>query len=374
MTSVTFEAATFSDAIKKAARVAPAKVGVAFDKAAGIVLDITPGSGAPCVIRSTDTQVFYLETLEVTDVTGVPVRWRLPSVVLGNVIGTLPPRNGQVLTINQISSSQVEIKSGRMRVKLNLIDNPAYPEWDAIDGGDLTVASNFGAALTRVEWAAWKGGTAPLCGVHVNGTHIIATDRYKIARVPCVVELPNPITLPSGGIGSILKQAGDVSIGFDGNLFVAQPDEWTQYKTTIIGEQYPAAKIEQIAALTYGQEVRISRDELVEYIQRAANFAGSDRAPTLKIFLGKQELAVMMANTEIGLFGDVIEVPGQASHSRFELLFSPKMLIDALTNAPTGNITLKYNDGVKNRPLYIEGDKGYQAWVAPRTDIGPTDS
>lgn len=370
MTSVTFEAGVIADAVKRAARVAPAKVGSAFDKAAGTVLDIAPGTDSPCIIRATDTERFYMETLNVVEAEGRAVRWRLASAILANVVGTLPPTAGKTVTFRQAANAtQVEVTSGRMKAKYNLNGNPYYPEWDATDGLTLRQASNFGGNLTRVEWAAGK--TAPVNGVHIDGTHIIATDSYRIARVPCPVELPNgPITIPASGIGQLLKEMGDVLVGVDDTLFVAMPDDYTQIKTVILGTNFPP--VQRIMSLEYPEMVEIEKASLIDKINKSVQFAGADRSPIINLYIGREEVAVFMNNEEVGLFGDVIEIPGQATHQRMQLRFTPKMLLDALNNAPNPKIKFKYNpDNVKS-PVSIDGDSGYEVWVAVRAEKTPT--
>lgn len=371
LTVVSFEAGTIADAVKKAARVAPTKVGSAFDKAAGIVLDVSPTTDAPCVVRATDTDVFYLESVDVVKAEGDAVRWRLPSQIVANIIGGLPATQGKLVTFTQMNPNQIEISSGRMKLKLILNANPYYPDWNVTDAGSLSTAPNFGGNITRVEWAASKNGPSPLDGVHIDGTHIIATDRYRVARVPCGINLPGgPITIPAWTIGALLKQMGDVEIGVDGNLFVAQPDPYTQIKTTIMGQQY--MPINKVTSVTFEEEVDLNRSELLNKIQSASQMAGADRAPTMTIIVGKSELAVMMANDEIGLFGDVIELNGQADHNRTHIRFTPRMFIDALNNAPNDKIKFKYNPSNTKGPVGIDGDSGYEVWIAPRSEKTPT--
>jgi DNA polymerase III sliding clamp (beta) subunit (PCNA family) len=365
-TVVSFEAGTIADAMKKAGRVAPAKVGSAFDKAAGIVFEIAPGTDAPCIVRATDTTVFYMETLDTVSADGDKCRWRLPSQILSNVVGTIPTTAGKNVTFTQKTPNEVEISAGRMRVKLLLNANPFYPEWDATDNLTLRTATNFGGNITRVEWAAHKTQT-PLCGVHINGEYIIATDSYRIARVPCLVDLPNgPITIPAGSIGQLIKQMGDVLVGVDGNLFVTMPDDYTQIKTVVFGEDYPSiAKFENLG---YEQEIEFRKADLIDRIQKAVQLAGADRAPILNMYIGREELAVMMNNAEIGLLGDVVELPGQASHTRTHIRITPKMVMDALNNAPNDKVTMRYNPSNVKSPIQIDGDSGYKVWLAVRAE------
>lgn len=370
-TVVVFESGTIADSMKKAGAVAPSKVGAAFDTASGIIMDVTPGSKTPCVIRATDTEVFFMETLDVVSCAGESVRWRLPAQLLANVIGSQAAGSGKTITFTQISPSQVQIKCGTMRSKINLNLNTSYPEWDPSTGVNLINAPAFGESLKRVIWAAEKGGVPQLSGFHLTGTHAIATDRYRIARIPLEVKLDRPVTIPTGRIASLISQAGDVLVGMDGEQFVVMPDDYTEIKTVIFGGAYPP--IEMVTDREYETSVSFSKDMLIERVQRAVHFAGTDRAPVLFLFLGRSQLAIMMQNPEVGQYGDVVDLPGQAEHDRITLRFTPSMILDGLSHAPSKTIEFNYNTSSTNRPVRIDGGQGYQCWLAPRSEITPAE-
>ena len=370
-TSVTFEAGTIADAMKKSGSVAPAKAGAAFDSAAGIVMDVTPGNNTPCVLRATDTEIFFIETLDVVKAEGDPVRWRLPSQLLANVVGSQASGAGKTITFKQLSPSQIQVSSASMRSKINLNGNPNYPDWSPLAGVNYTTAPGFGDAVSRVIWAAEKGGGMPvLSGFHLNGTHVVATDRYRVARFPMEIDLKEPITIPAGKVGSLLRGTGDILVGCQGELFVMMPDDYTEIRTVIFGGQYPA--IEKIFDLEYPHSVTFQKQDLIERVQRANHFSGTDRAPVLHLYVGRNQLAIMMENREVGQYGDVIDVPTQADHARVLLRFTPAMILDSLSNSPNPTVTLNYNPDAANRPIRIDGGLGYQCWLAPRTEITPS--
>jgi DNA polymerase III sliding clamp (beta) subunit (PCNA family) len=368
-TVVSFEAGTIGDAIKKAASVAPTKVGSAFDRAAGIIISLTPGTDAPCIVRSTDTDLFYTESVDVVRAEGDPAVWRLPSMLLAQVLSNLASKGP--VTFTQVSPTEVLITCGRMKARMVTMDPTTYPRWGIANMEDLREAPDFGSSILRVEWAASKSGPSPLNGIRLDGDFIMATDRYRIARTPCKIDLPNgPITIPAGTIGRLLKPIGDVLIGIDGPLFVAMPDDWTQIKTTTIDEKFP--DMNKIFGIDYEQQVKVPKATLLEYVNKAAGFAGADRAPIVTIIVGQEELAVMLRNREVGTFGDVIEVPGEAQHPRIQINITPGMLTSGLSNAPGHTVTFKYNPSNIKLPLGIDGEGGYQVWLAPRTEKDPT--
>ena len=362
MTSVIFETATVADAIKKAARVAPAKSGHAFDKAAGIVLDIFPGSDVQCVVRATNTDIFSAEVVNVVEAEGNETRWRLSSMVLAGVIGTLPIANGKVVKLRQ-EGNVIKMESGRTRASMVLMDVDYYPEWDSFEADGFTQVSGLGGRLDQVEWAASTAPQPPLCGILLDGQYAIATDRYRLARVPCKIDLPRPIIVPAGILGSVLRPMGDVGLSMDGSMLQIAVDPYHQVKTITYDMDFPP--VSKVMRTEYPEFVDVSKSALVDMMQRANTFAGADRAPVLTLFLGREEIAVMMTNDEIGLLGDAIEVPGQITHPREQLRFTPKNLLEAIAKAPGGKVKLGYDPENAKLPLHVADGSGYEAWVVP---------
>lgn len=369
-TVVTFEAGTIGDSIKKAASIAPGKVGSAFDKAAGVIMQITPGTESPCIVRATDTETFYTESVDVVNSEGDPCLWRLPSSLLASVLAN-QAQPGRNITFTQETPSTILISSGRMRARMVMMDAFHYPEWTISDIKELKVAPNFGANLTRVEWAAAKNGPAPLNGILLDGTHAIATDRFRIAKTPCAIDLEEPVIIPAGTIGRLLRPMGDVLIGTDEMLFVAMPDDYTQIRVITLGEKFPP--IERITERPFEQEVKLHRPEFLDKIQKAEAFAGANRSPIVTLYFGKSEVAISLENPEVGLFGDVMETPGSCDHDRIKIKMSPSMLIGSLTNAPGNGIVFKYNPSNTNAPVAVFGESGYETWLAPITEKTPTE-
>lgn len=367
-TSITFENADISDAIKKAGRVAPNKSGIAFDKAAGMVLEIHPGGEPACLVRTCDLDVFFTEAVSCVASSGDPVRWRLPSQPLLAVVGTLPIGTGKTVTLTQ-DGNRIAISSGRLKANLVLMLIDSYPDWDMFDSSALSTITGLGGKLSLVEWAASSHNDPPLCGVHLDGTSAIATDRYKMARVPCKIDLAKPITIPAGIMSGLLHSMGDTAIGVNGHQFLLAPSDFTQIATVIYAVDYP--NVSRVMITEHEETVEVGKAVILDKLNRANQFAGNERAPMLKIFFGKSEIAPLMVNSEVGLIGDVIEVDGQISHPRVEIKLSPKNIIDAINRAPGDRIKISYNPLEPNKPLYIWDGSGYESWVPPRRDNTP---
>ena len=366
--TIVFETATIADSIKKAARIAPAKSGHAFDKASGIVFDIYPGEDVSCVLRSTNLNAFYSEVVASVSAEGSATRWRLPAQLLAGVVGTLPIGSGKQVKFEQ-DGSKVKITSGRMKATMMLADPEYYPSWEMFDGTSMTLVPGLGGRIAQVEWAASPHNDPPLCGVYLDGEWAIATDRYRLARVPCRIALPKPIVIPSGILGQSLRQMGDTGVAIGGQMLHLAPDDYTQLQTVIYDVEYPP--VSRVMVTDYPQKVTLRKAAVLDVLNRANNFAGADRAPMLRIYVGRGEFAPFMMNEEIGLLGDVLDCPGEADHNRIELKFTPKNLIDAISNAPNDTVALAYDNEKPNRPVYLDGGSGYEAWVVPRQEKRP---
>jgi DNA polymerase III sliding clamp (beta) subunit (PCNA family) len=151
-----------------------------------------------------------------------------------------------------------------------------------------------------------------------------------------------------------------------GNQVLFMPDEHTQLRSVIYAEDYP--NVLKAMRTEFEETVKVRKEAFLEVLNRASNFAGGERIPSLTIFLGKEEIAVMMDNEEVGRLGDVLEVPGSCAHDRIEMKFTPTNLIDAVANCPNAEMDLHYDKDGRRKLIYVDGGSGYQAWVIGRTE------
>lgn len=362
MTRVTFENGTIRDVISKASKVAPTK-GSAFDKAAGIVMEVNVAA-EQVIVKATNIELFYTEIADALVVEGKDTVWRVPSVVFDGITSKLPIGSGKTVTLDD-TDDRLSITSGRMRAKVGLISTEYYPVWGAFDSADLEEVSGFGARMAMVEWAAAREGEPPITGVHFNGELVMATDRHKIAISPCVSPVFfKPITVPAGLFTPLMKNLTDVMVGITENQLLLMPDSTTQIRAAIYGHEYPPAhkvlKRDETAHVTF------KRSSLLECIDRAMVMGQRDRSPLLRIYLGDSEIAVFMDDKEVGLLGDIVDVPGYCEHSRFVICFSPSNLTGALNASPNEEVTLYYHPNESLKPVRIDGGSGYEVLIMPR--------
>ncbi len=100
------------------------------------------------------------------------------------------------------------------------------------------------------------------------------------------------------------------------------------------------------------------------------HFAGNDRSPLLRVFIGDEMLGVVMKDIERGIIGDQYDLTGQAIHDRFEVKFTPDNLTTALNNSPGDKITFGYDITQPGRLTHVTDGSGWEAWIMPRLDSG----
>lgn len=370
MTSVTFETAAVADAIRKAAAIAPTKAGQAFDKAAGIVMEVYPIEGF-VIIRATDTNTFSMEWVTPAGIDGDTVSWRLPSAVVNSYIGKLPASSGRTVTFTQ-EGSDVHIVSGAAKMKVRLLDISIYPNWTSYDTEGMSNVTDFGARVGSVEWAASRDNQK--LGLRFDGESLVATDGFRMAMVPLKIDgLPHGVTLSPDAFKGIIKSQGsvDIKMSEERNLLYIMPDDTTQLQISILGEDYPNVARGQWREHT--DHITLKKAQLIEIVDRVSSIIDAERNPVLDIWFGRGQIAVRMAETELGHIGETLDLYQQAQHEkRYQMRMNPKYLLAALNGSPNDDVTISYNQVGMDRPrveanLYINGGSGYEVWLAPVT-------
>jgi len=365
MTTVTFETAALQASVSKAEAVAPDK-GNAFDKAAGIVLEVSPKDEA-VVLRSTNLDIYYLEWLDPLEVDGEHVVWRLPSKPLAAFIKTLPIGSGKTVTLTQ-DGNGIAFSSGRTKAKIQMMNAADYVMWQPFDDTDMTEVSDLGARLAQVEWAASRDVHA--LGLRFEPEFVCATDRFRLAVAPIkIANLSEGVTIPPATLTTVLKPLSDAKIRVEGTQLFVMPDQYTQLRCVLIGEKYPP--VHKLMIRERPETVKFKKTEVIEMVKRAMSIS-SDRMPRLRLIIGREELAAMVSEAQTGFVGDVLALTGQALHPRCEIHFTPAIFLDAIQNSPSEEVVMGYdpNDARKCK-VYFNGGSGYEVWTAPLGDAPP---
>jgi DNA polymerase III sliding clamp (beta) subunit (PCNA family) len=368
-TSISYESALLADAVIKAARIAPTK-GAAFDKASGIVFDVTPDH---TVIQATDLDVTYRQVVRHDNFKGDPVMWRLPSGVLSGVMASLPLTAGTTTTLASRDDGAIRLSSGRTKARLQMIRNDGYPSVDVLDTSDMSSAQELGQKVGQVSWAceSEKHGDL-LAGVHIDGKFLYATDRYRVAITECEVPISEPVTVPLSSLGAILRSASEVrcKVGVTpsapfARLQLALDSETTASARVLEGD-YPDVR-RRVLRTDYGGHVMVSKRLFTETLSRMMVLARTERNPKLILKLAGEELTLDL-EVETGRIQESFVVESNEGLDTYECTLNPNFIGDAVAAAAMNEVRLDYGPGPMHSVRVSDGE-GYECIIQP---IKPT--
>lgn len=359
---VTFETAALADAVSKAARVAPTK-GAAYDKSAGIKIEVRPDGEHAVTIKATDLEVTYIEWVAASlPIGATEVDWRLPAQLLAGIVGNLPLGKSQQVTLSDDEKGYIKIASGKAKAKIRHLTGDVFPIWEPFDDMNLKEVSGFTQRVAQVSWACDKN-MIPVTGVHINGTHLIATDRYRLAQVPCVVPVDEPITVPLDVIVPMLKNVNDARMGAVDGKFLLMPDGHSQITSVIFDASYP--NISRAMHDDYTEHFVINTEQFRNALLRMMVLVKAERYPLCKLTIGGCRVHVLMDVPEVGEMEDEIEVVGADHQDDYEIQFTPTYLTDALGGTEKETVTFSY-DRTSNKIVRIKDSDEYSVWIVPR--------
>lgn len=364
--TITFETATLASSIAKAVRVAPTK-GAAFDKAAGIVLTIDPKADKPVTVRATDLEITYLEWVNSLKVETEKLVLRLPAQLLHGVLSNLPP-TGEVKLVDD--GSHLLITSGKKRARIIKIDpSLPYMNFQPFDASGLNLVENFARRVGQVSWAC-ADDAVPFTGVHIEGDHLIATDRYRVARVPCDVPLEKPITIPLGPLGPIMRNLTDARLAATDRRLLLMPDEYTQVTSVIFDAAYPsAAQMATVMRTEWPQTLRVAREGFAKALQAMLVLCKTERYPLVKLTIGNERILIDMDVPDVGEMSDELEVGG-ADHEPCELLITPTYLTEILGAVDDAEVSFSYDPDNTLALPYVTGEADdFEAWFTARRKV-----
>lgn len=377
MTTVVFETSTIADSFRKASKCSPNSRHPSFTDCGGIYLMVRPGEKV--VIRSTNLETFFTEWTEAVSIDGAAVDWRLP-LHAAKFIAALPIGQGRTVVFDD-SSGQIEMRDGsntRTRATTPLLSTTVYPRWDPFSEADSSVVPELAGRLERVMWAAAKGSDSSepeLTGVYFDGSHIRATNRYRIAQVPCdipVVAGGGAATIPAAIMNSIISHSGDVRMSLTEKGVGISPDEFSQIEIISYAKNFCHAWSEP---REYDTVINVNCEEMVDVAQRINTIIKGASNPTLKLFIGNGEILFHAKGESNQEVAEDAVIAKDATHTPILISFDPQIFIDAFGRCPSPRADLGYNS--QNRAIqsnadlavYLNGGNGYESWFMQKKDV-----
>lgn len=360
---ITFETNTLASAVSKAARVAPTK-GAAFDKAAGLLIEVDPAAQHEVTIKSTDLEVTYMEWINALTIEADKMTFRVPSALFTGILSGLPI--GSEVTL-EITDTHILILCGKKRAKVLRIDpRLSFLKWEPFDPDGLTTVDNFSALVAQVSWAC-ATDSIPYTGVHMDGTYLWATDKYKLTRVPCAMEVDEPITAPLGILRPIFKNLSDARLAATSSKLLLMPDEFTQVTSVIFHEPYPDIAANLLKKLTHNASFTIDRERFRDAVNSMMVLCRADRYPRTVLTIGGSRVHVYMDVPDVGEMEDEIEVDG-AEHDDHVVHFTPTYITTALDASSTPEVTFAYDTKNSLSLGHISDGSDYNAWFTARRE------
>lgn len=368
MKKATFEVATLADAVNKASRIAPVK-GSAFDRAAGVVIEVEPNTPDIIIIKSTDLQMTFRQEVNVLSMGDEPATWRLPAALLNSIMGTLPMGTGSqiVLAEKEPFDGYVYFKSGKTKAKLRTITGD-YPVVQLVDPDALTPASNFARRMAQVAWACDKNRATALGGIHITGTHLYGCDRQVAAMAPCVVPVENPVTAPLAELSALIKNTSEVAVAAVDNKLLLMPDQYTQMSSVIYTDAYPTIT-PLFEREPYTNSLTVLTERLQAALDRMLILVKSERYPVTTIEIDDGVMRLEMEVPEVGKIDDEVEIDGGSSGEPFRVSFTPTSILGALNASGRPKITWDYGPNPLSQ-MRLRDDNEFAAVIMPRKVTG----
>lgn len=372
MTKVTFETAVLADAIANAVRIAPL-TGREVEIFAGFYFEVRPNDGGSSEvnIRAANGSIFFTEYMDAVEIEGEAVDWRIPSRQISSFMKALPSGSGKQCTLEEVpgesgAGSMLRVSQNRSVCHLSLLRTDYYPDWELFSEEDTTPVSGFGERIGQISWAVDKGDMPPINGVHIDGNRLVATNKIRVASVPCEVNLGDrdPVTIPVAMLAPLLTQMVDIRVGIVGNFLCMSPNSRTQIKCVLLADDFP--NCDNALEMEHPNVVLFDRDQAVDMANRVLSIS-TDRQQALDITIGEEEIQFFaQGETSAEQTIDYLDIMGQADHAKHLIRFGPENFLDAVSKAPNKEIMMFYTEGKPRRAVKFDGGSGYTVIVQPR--------
>ena len=363
MTSVTCETTTLADAVMRAARVAPNK-GAAFDKASGILLEVTPAMTPALRVKATDLEVTYFQRVPTTKAEGDPTKWRVSSKLFADIAAALPLGSGSQVTLAN-DGDQVVVTSGDVKAQLRTMDAERFPAIRPFDPTGMEEVDDLPRRLDQVTWATDpKGGV--LSGVYVDGDYLTACDRIRAAFVPCKVPVVEPVVVPMRTVNGLLRSLSSVKVRATSQALELMPDADTQIRCTLMLEVFP--DVRSITRDDFAVEIGVDREALVNSVNRLRLVARGERYSMVRVVADEAaaKLDLSLEVKGVGRMDDSVTATVKGGDFKFNV--GPNNLLDALESSKRTDITLSVGPNADHAFRVTDGDD-YEAWIMPLKDM-----
>jgi len=174
---------------------------------------------------------------------------------------------------------------------------------------------------------------------------VVATDGRRLALVERDVELPADkkidFVVPSKTVNELIKilqDEGAVKISLAQNMSSFEMENCTVVSKLIEGV-YP--NYQQVIPGQCNERIAVERETLLGALRRTA-IVSSDKNPSIKMGVAKNQLQVAAVNNDVGEASE--QIPIKYSGKSLSMAFNPAFLMDPLKSLASDDISIEFTD------------------------------
>lgn len=368
---VTYLAKDLIHAFDLCNRVAPTAKGGAWDKAAGMIMDIDSAGHTTLLATDIDTAV-HVE-IDATDIKDAPeegIRWRMSSLFLAPFVKKL----SKPITVEADGRrNALTFRSGTSKLLVPLMDAAEYPDLHMPSGSAPVDGANLVALSERVMWACDANGKtsgSALSGLHADGNNIVGARHEGMGVLEVPLEITSPITFQAQELMGLVKGFSDIRISADDSKVFLWLSDTDWVSSSLILAPYPA--YEKLRRSNYADTVTVPRASLMDCLDRMAIVASQDRAdmPKVTVTISKTKLHLKLTVKDVGDSEESVTLADGPDPS-FQIAFSLGFLMDAVRNVDGNTFDFSFGfagDEAKGpiASCRLTDETGWEALLMPR--------
>ncbi|MDF1562511.1 MAG: DNA polymerase III subunit beta [Deltaproteobacteria bacterium] len=302
---------------------------------------------------------------------GKPGKITVPARSLLDIVRSLPEKT---VTLTRKQNNWVEIVSGRYRSRLVGADPADFPDLPGVE--DVSFVNVEAEALSEMIEKTHFAVSTDETRYNLNGVFIeaqgatarmVATDGHRLSMVERELGgklfLSKGVIIPRKGLSEMRRLLGEkpgtVSLGFSGSNAVFR-SEGLYLVMRLVDGQFP--DYQQVIPDSGKHPLTVDREALLSTLKRVS-LVSPDRAPSVKLELGKSTLTVISENPDLGEASEALEVGYDGPEVKVG--FNAKYLIEVLGVLGSERVILEVADELSPGLVKAEDDPGFTAVVMP---------
>jgi DNA polymerase III subunit beta len=324
------------------------------------------------LLRATDGRVEFTATdLDVTVACSVEAKVSKPgatTVPVKKLFGIVKELNGGEIEIETDEKNVTSIRSGSSYFKINGLAAEEFPPLPKFKDDKKVVLQqdNVRSMLKKTSFAVSTDESRyVLNGIFISLKEgkmtLVATDGRRLALVDEEVEVSEKSSgefiVPAKAINELnrlLQDKGEVELKYGENQssFALKDDKGFSVLliTKLIEGNYPNYR--QVIPGEAKERIPINREELLQALRRA-EIMTSEKANSVKLSFGRNQLAITANSPEVGEARETLAVNYKGKE--MAIAFNPRYLIDPLTALAEDEVFIELIDELSPGVLKING-------------------